>query len=276
MYVYFINDFYQENKISIDFQNRSFRYGDGLFETIRAFNGKIPFLSFHLARLYKGLEVLKINIKLEAEQIEAILLELLVKNKLKNARIRLMVFRKGEGLYLPNASEGGLFIEVKLIEDRKFVLNEKGKSLEVFKDIPKVASSISFLKTNNGLPYIMAAQFANANGFDTCVLLNEREQLADTIYSNIFMIKEGYFFTPPLSDGGVGGTMRGIVQQIIAQEGWELFENSLSEKDLLAADEVFLTNAIRGVQWVGKFRTKTYTCDFTQKVFEKLNGLLTA
>lgn len=278
MYAYFNNDFYQENDISFGFNNRSFRYGDGLFETIRVFDGEIPFLGFHFARLQKGLDILDLKLNKNFEDLEAILLTLLAKNELKNGRLRLMVFRSGKGLYKPETSEAEIFIEVKPLASNQFALNEDGLNLGLFTDVPKIFSTVSILKTNNALPYILAANFACKNGFDECVLLNEKEKIADTIYSNIFVCKEDYIFLPPLADGAVAGTMQAIILELAEKESWKVHFTSLNESDILAADEVFLSNAIRGVQWVKSYKNEEKLKEFDNKwavhITEKLNILL--
>ncbi len=273
-YVYYNNDFYDENDVNISTQNRSFRYGDGLFETIRSFEGKVPFLAFHLSRLFKGAEVLNMEISYSMNEIQSILNELLIRNEIKNGRIRLMLFRANGGLYLPETNKAELFVEVAGLDQDFFQLNETGKKLGIYTEVPKVGSAISFLKTNNCLAYIQAAIFAKNQSFDTCILLNEKEHLADTIYSNIFMVKEGYVFTPPLSDGGVGGTMRGIILQLLENADFEVFQNSLSVRDIEVADEIFLTNAIKGIQWVGAFGEKEFKNDFSNDLIQRLNQLV--
>ncbi len=270
-YVYYINDFYEENDVSIGLNNRSFRYGDGLFETIRVFDGKIPFLSFHLARLNKGLEVLGLELSYNYERFASLFFQILEKNKLKNARLRLMVFRSGGGLYKPVTKQAHVLIEAKSLETDFFELNKVGLNLGIYSEVPKTYSAISMLKTNNALPYIMASNFASENSFDECVLLNTNGNLADCIYSNIFMVKDNYIFTPPITDGAVAGTMQAIILQLAEQNNWQIHQVSLTEKDLLASDEIFLTNAIKGVQWVQSFGEKTFKNEFSLGLINLLN-----
>ena len=260
MFVFFEDKIIAADQVKLSLTNRSFRYGDGLFETIRMFNYKLPYLDKHLTRLEQGCTVLGLVLEDDfRKNILDCLIKLAEKNNTPNARLRLMVYRKGGGLYTPDINNASVFIECKKLETASFVWNEKGLNLGIYREMKIQPSIISPYKTNNCLPYILAAIYKKKNNLDECLLLNENNAIADSISSNVFIVKDNQVITPKISDGGVAGTMRSILIEILKKENQLVREQSITENDLLEADEIFLTNAIRGIQPVGSFLGKSYT-----------------
>lgn len=271
MYIYNNGEFTLEEDIGIQPNNRSFRYGDGLFETMRMVNCKIPLFPFHFERLTKGMETLEMerpnNFKRDLNEIIQNLANL---NGAKSAKVRLMVYRKGGGLYEPNNNESSIFLECIPVNieysNELFSLNETGLNIGLYKEIPKTASIISPYKTNNCLPYIMAALYKKRNNFDECLLQNQYGRIADAIYSNVFIVKSDIkrksqkqikLITPSLEEGGVGGVMRRLILEIAREQNIVCEERSIDLQELMnlnESDEVFLTNAFRGIQWVKRLK----------------------
>ena len=269
MFVFFDDKIIAADQVKLDLTNRSFRYGDGLFETIRMFNYKLPYLDKHLNRLEAGCAVLDMVLEDDfRKNIQGLLIKLAEKNQTPNARLRLMVFRKGGGLYTPETNKASVFIECKKLETASFLWNEKGLKLGIYREMKIQPSIISPYKTNNCLPYILAAIYKKKNNLDECVLLNENNNIADSISSNVFIVKGDQIITPKISDGGVAGTMRSILIEVLKSQNQLVQEKSITENDLLDADEIFLTNAIRGIQAVGLFQGKEYAC---AKIFNRFN-----
>ena len=268
MYVFFDGEILEAEQVKLDLTNRSFRYGDGIFETIRMFNYEMPFLDKHLERLRNGLAVLHLSVEIDFfENIKQQLINLAKKNKTPNARLRLMVFRKGGGLYAPETNASVVFIESKSLDADSFVWNDKGLKIGFYEDMKIQPSIISPYKSNNCLPYILAAIYQKNNELDECILFNESGNVADCIYSNLFIVKDNKIFTPEIGDGGVAGTMRASIIEILKKQNQEVQIKSINKKDLLEADEIFLTNAIRGVQPVRSLLEKEYFNRVARKVY---------
>lgn len=260
----------------ISFQNRAFRYGDALFESIRLANGKIMFLSDHITRLKLGMTVLRMNVPAEfkTENIQALINELLEQNHIQgNARIRLTVFRNEGGYYAPETNDISFLIETEALETKGYELNQKGLWVDIYADIKKQINKLSNIKSTNALHYVMAGLAKQSMNLDECLLVNDNGFICEAISSNIFVVKNGTLFTAPLSEGCVAGIMRKHVLNLAHQHKILYFENQITINTLMNGDELFLTNSIRGIQWVGQFKHKYYTNKTAQFFTEKLNVL---
>jgi branched-chain amino acid aminotransferase len=260
---------------SVAFNNRAFRYGDALFESIRLCNNKVMFLRDHVTRLKLGMTVLRMNLPAEfnSENIYELILELLKQNnQSSNARIRLTVFRNEGGYYSPETNDISFLIETEEISDA-YLLNQKGLWVDIYSEIKKPINKLSGLKTANALIYVMAGLAKQSMKLDECFLINEKGTICESISSNIFVVKNGTICTPPLSDGCLEGVMRKQIIEIAAQHKILAFENTVTINTLMNGDEIFLTNSINGVQWVGQFKQKFYTNKLSQFFIEKLNEL---
>jgi branched-chain amino acid aminotransferase len=122
--------------------------------------------------------------------------------------------------------------------------------------------------------YVMAGLTKTSLRLDDCLLVNDNGHIIESINSNIFVIKNGTLYTSPITDGCIDGVMRKQILAIAAQNKILAFEQSLTVHTLTDGDEVFLTNAIIGIQWVGQFKNKFYTNQRTVFFVEKLNELL--
>lgn len=128
-----------------------------------------------------------------------------------------------------------------------------GLDIGVYPEGRKAMDVFANLKSNNYLLYVMGAAWAREQGFGECLVLNARERVADASTSNVFAVMNGEICTPPLSEGGVAGVTRRLLL-----ERFPIREQPLEVADLLAADELFVTNAIQGIRWVRRLMDKTY------------------
>jgi branched-chain amino acid aminotransferase len=233
------------------------------------------FLRDHITRLKLGMTVLRMNLPAEfnTENIYELILELLKQNnQSSNARIRLTVFRNEGGYYSPETNDISFLIETEEISDA-YLLNQKGLWIDIYSEIKKPINKLSGLKTANALIYVMAGLAKQSMKLDECFLINEKGTICESISSNIFVVKNGTICTPPLSDGCLEGVMRKQIIEIAAQHKILAFENTVTVNTLMNGDEIFLTNSINGVQWVGQFKQKFYTNKLSQFFIEKLNEL---
>lgn len=258
---------------SVSFQNRAFRYGDSLFESIRVCNNKVMFLRDHIARLKLGMTVMRMNLPAEfnTENMFEQIVNLLKHNvHAPHARVRLTVFRNDGGYYSPESNDISFLIESELL-DGAFELNQKGLWVDVYADIKKPVNKLSGIKTGSALFYVMAGLSKQSMKLDECLLINEMGNVCESVSSNVFMVKNGTIYTAPLSEGCVAGIMRKQILAIAAEHKILAFESPLTLYNLMNADEMFLTNSIRGIQWVGQFRDKFYTNKTATFLTEKLN-----
>lgn len=264
MQICFNGSFYDEGIPLFTAANRGFKYGDGLFETMKVYRGRLLLADYHFERVLTGLRTLQIERWSEStvpQLLEAVL-QLSRRNGCEHsARVRLAVYRTddnkanwvAEAIPLPNE------------------INEwttEGLRLTLYPDAVKSTDAFSNLKTANYLPYVMAARFVELNGADDAVVLNGAGRLCDTSKANLFLLKAEALYTPALSEGCVAGVMRRTVLETARTAGYRVYETGLTEEDVLNADEVFLTNAIQMIRWVQRYKTSRYGCAQTLKIFD--------
>ncbi len=260
---------------SLPFTNRAFRYGDSIFETIRICNNKIMFLRDHITRLKLGMTVLRMNLpaELNTENIQEFIAQLLKHNvHAPHARVRLTVFRNEGGFYTPETNDISFLIESEELPG-PYELNQKGYWVDIYADIKKSINKLSNIKSGNSLMYVMAGIAKQSMKLDECFLINENGTICECISSNIFVVKNGTLYTAPLSEGCVAGIMRKQIMSIATDNKILTFESPITTYTLMNADEIFLTNAIQGIQWVGQFKEKFYTNKLSLFFIDKLNQL---
>ena len=120
-------------------------------------------------------------------------------------------------------------------------------------------------KTNNHLPYLYAAHCAQKQKWNDAIILNPFHRVADTTIANIFIVKDNCIYTPPLSEGCIAGVVRRYIIESFSNT-FPIQEKLINIKDVVSADEVFTTNAIRGIQWVKSFEEKNYTYTITKHI----------
>lgn len=263
------------NQPTIQTGSRSFLYGDGLFETVRIINGYPINLESHFNRLVEGAKAIRLRIPvyLTVTFLETKIKELIRKNEITNGgKCRISLDRINGGSYLPEANEVNYFIEVLPYPANYFELNAKGLEVDIYQGLKKQNNFLANFKTKNGLISVMTAILAQEKGFDDFFIMNESNAVLESSNSNIFLTSNGVLYTPGLNEGCVGGTMRMQIINLAIQNNIRVYECSITSQNLLIADEVFLTNAIRGITWVGGYRTKRYENVHAKKLLSLLNN----
>jgi branched-subunit amino acid aminotransferase/4-amino-4-deoxychorismate lyase len=259
---------------SILHSNRAFCYGDALFESMHANGTRIQFFREHFGRMLSGMEILLMekNSLPGAAVVESHIVRLLNKNHLYNGvRVRLSVFRNTGGLYTPQDNSVSFLAEAVALPYDNYRLNGKGLKMDVFTALFKQPGVLANLKTANSLLYIRAGLFARQSGLDDCLILNTEKRLAEGTASNLFLVKNGVLHTPSLNEGCVAGIMREQVIRLAGSVGIECRESKLTINDLISADECFLTNAVRGIQWVVAYGQKRYFSKTSRALSTALN-----
>lgn len=269
-------DYYKESEVPINHQNRAFRYGDGLFETIRIISGKPVFLLNHIQRIIEGLKLLEIIIPdvLINNKLEEALIGLAKNNGIKKGGIaRLTVWRNSDGKFMPENDNSAYLLELEPFPENKFTLNKSGLSIDIFQEMKMQMNKMSKFKHLNSQVNVLASIYARKNEMDDCLLTNEEGLIVESTNSNIFIVRNGTLYTPPLSDGCVGGTMRMHLINAALELNIGTYESGLNQQHLLMADEVLLTNAVRGVQWVNAFKHKRYFSKLGEELVRKINEM---
>jgi branched-chain amino acid aminotransferase len=272
MLIYLHDKFINEKNGHVPVNNRSFRYGDGFFETVKCLNGKIPLWDFHANRILGTIAKLKFEVQpyFNTDFIHEHIGTLVERNQHKKcARVRITIYRGEGGIYDAINQRPHLLIQSWPLNPQHNLLNENGLVLGVYPDGFKAADAFANLKTNNYLLYAMAALHAKTSHWNDAVVLNHRGNIADTTIANLWIIKNGLIKTPSLAEGGVGGTMRAYLLGQLSSMGFQIEEGTVSLVELAVADEVFLTNAIYGLRWVGSFGDTTYSNRIVSEIFSK-------
>lgn len=251
----------EEEKICISPNNRSFRYGDGCFETMKVINGKPLLSELHFQRLFSSLEMLRFTVRdfFTSVYLEAAIKELVRKNGHATlARVRLVAYRGDGGLYDLEDNNANFIIQSWPGKDASNYFNDTGLVADFFTDARITADLFSPIKTNNYLRYAIAAMSAKQKGLDEHILMNAFDRVADSTIANIFIVTKGLIKTPPLSEGCVSGVMRKYLLDCFKKESLPFAETEISPEELLNASEFFLTNAMVGMRWVGKVSKRNY------------------
>ncbi len=227
--------------------NRAFRYGDGVFESIRIINGEPVFFEHHFQRLISGAKALKIIIP-ESYSLEYFLKQIKLLNESNKidlgGKARLTLYRDGAGTYKPQNNNAAFLLENESLSNNLYELNREGLIVGTYQEMKKSIDLYSKFKTLNGLLYVVASTFAVENKLDDAFIINESGNIIESTSSNIFIVSNGVLYTPPLEDGCVGGIMRMNIINTALSNKITVYESSLSSRNLLNADEIFLTNSI--------------------------------
>lgn len=253
----------------IPVDNGAFRYGYGLFETMLIEEGTIRLADYHMPRLFAGLEQLEFELPafMTPEYVEEEVLKTVKKNKMDNlCRVRLQVFAGSGGLYGTGFMHPGFVIECFPLDDSTLQLNTNGLVVGVATGIGKFKDTLSHLKSCNSLIYAVAARQARENKWNDALICNTESHIIESTIANIFWIKNGIVYTPPLSEGCVAGVMRQFILDVT-----KVTEKRFSFGELMYADELFLTNAIKKIRWVRKWDETEYGNEQTRALYDLLS-----
>ncbi len=274
------NGVIQDSDLQLSVFNRSFLYGDGVFETLKIINGKILFFEDHYFRLMASMRIIRMQIPMNFtfEYLEAEILRLIAAKEIHDsARVRFTVFRNEGGFYLPTDNSISFIIQATELEHLNYQFNSKKFEVDLYKDFIIPKQLLSTIKTTSKITHITASIFAKENQLDSCLLINEMKNVIEATNGNLFMLMQNTLITPPVSEGCLNGIMR---KQIIAlakqMKDVEVIEKEISPFDLQKADELFITNVIIGIQPITKYRKKDFGIQFSSQLLEKLNQLIKA
>ncbi|MBB5395549.1 aminotransferase class IV [Mucilaginibacter sp. AK015] len=273
LYINFNGEILPADSLLLTIANRAFRYGDGLFESMRLMKGKLKFPELHAERLQKGMKALKMDGYSQADSwfLKEKAEELARRNKIKHGRLRLTVFRDAGGLYTPTQNKMAYCLEIQPVDEPRYFLNKRGLIMDVYTELPKPLNWLSNIKTCNSLLYVMAGIFKQQNKLDEVFLINQNRYLCEANSANIFVWYQNHLYTPALSEGCVEGVMRQVVMKLARENNIPVTEAQINPEILNQADEVFLTNATKGIQWVMGYGVKRYFNRISKALMDELN-----
>ena len=247
--------------------NKSYRYGDGFFETLKVWKGAILLDTYHQKRIEKSLDILQYTrpAHFSITHILSQAIQLCEKNGcIHAARVRLS-FSNGNGGLFDGDDQLQYIIEAWPLEPDNNFFNENGLATGFFMAIKKSCDTYANIKSASAILYTIAANYSKQQKWNDCIILNQRENICESIIANLFWIKNGRLFTPALTEGCVDGIMRSyLIDQIET-----VTETPCRPEDLLQADEVFLTNAIRGIRWIRSIEDTNYDGTTARKLHQQ-------
>ena len=250
-----------ESKAFISVNNRSFRYGDGCFETLKVINGKINLLDFHLERLFFSIHFLQFVYPsyFTKSYVAKSILDLVNANVHQNlARVRLTIFANDGGLYDSDNRILNYVVQSWSLNEANNQPSENGLVIGTYPNGIKAADSLSNIKSNNFLLYSMAALYAKRQKWNDALVHNHHGNICDATIANLFIVKGKKIITPRLSDGPVDGTMRRFLLENLPKLGFSVSEELVTPPMLQDADECFLSNSIYGIKWVKEHSDRQY------------------
>ena len=269
----FNGELINQSEFSMTSDNRAFKYGDAIFETLSVRNNTIIFWEDHYFRLMASMRMLRMEIpmKFTLEYLEQEIRKTVTEHDgFSDARVRLTIFRKDGGLYTPLTNEVDFLIEVS---ENRYKTKKKYR-VDLFKDFYNYSGLLSTVKTTNRILNTLASIFMEENELDNCVLINERKGVVEAANANIFIVKGNEIKTPALEEGCIKGIVRKKIIEILNKnEEYSILETSISPFEMQKADEVFLTNSIIGVQSVTNYRKKEYKTEIGEKLASNLKLL---
>jgi len=246
--VYFNGILVPEKEVALSIKDRSYLYGEGLFETMKASQGVIPFLSEHLSRLFSGMDLLQIDFKISPSKLEFAIQQTLLHNRLKNAYIRVTVSRENESLGNFGSSEkSNLMVAVKPLKKVPAKLHEEGCCAAVIKDYPIHPDILCQIKSTNYLKYLMVQSEAGRVGAEEGILINTYGRLVEGATSNIFLHDGHQWVTPPREEGVLLGVTRRVLLEIMKKNQIPFEERPVELEELREVKEMIMSNAIREI-----------------------------
>lgn len=244
MKIYIDGKYYEKDEAKISVFDHGLLYGDGIFEGIRIYNGKVFRLREHIERLFDGAKAIALTIPLSPEEMEKTVNEAVKMNEKKDGYIRLLVTR-GKGDLGVSPSKCPVASVIIIAGDISLYPKEYYE-----KGIPVMTSSVRRVSPHNFDPRIKSLNYLNnilakieadRAGCLEAIMLNERGFVAECTGDNIFIVKKGTLLTPPPYDSILEGITRGTVLSLASGIGIPVKEISLTQFDLYTADECFLT-----------------------------------
>jgi branched-chain amino acid aminotransferase len=242
--IYIDGKFYSEADAKVSVFDHGLLYGDGVFEGIRFYNGRVFRLEEHLARLWDSARSICLEVPMTMHDMTEALLETIRQNDLRDGYIRLLLTRGvgNLGLNPVQCKHPSVIIIAATIALYPADMYKKGLTVITCATRRTNPGALNpAVKSLNYLNNVMARIEANLAGADEALMLNDQGNVAECTADNIFLIKHGQVFTPPITAGALRGITRAVVFEIAAELGVKITEADITRHDVFIADECFLT-----------------------------------
>jgi len=242
--VYIDGEYYPKSQAKISVYDHGLLYGDGVFEGICVYKGVVFKLKEHIDRLYRSARVIMLDIPLTKDEMINAVLEVLRKNNLRDAYIRLVVTRGvGDlGLDPRKCQKPTVIIITDFIKIHSAQAKEKGlRAMIVWVRRDSVDATSHEVKSLNYMNSILAKIEANIAGYDEALCLDKNGYVSEGAAENLFIVKNGKVITPPTSTGALVGITRQVVIKLAEKIGYTTIEGNITPTDLFTADEAFFT-----------------------------------
>jgi branched-chain amino acid aminotransferase len=273
MYVYVNGKIVSGKDAVVSIFDHGFLYGDGIYETMRVYDGIIFMLDEHLRRLYRSASLIGLTVPLEIDILKISIYETLIANSLKNAYVRLTVTRGYGpiGLDPDLCPRPTVVIIAQEMKEYPYTLYKKGITLIVSKTRRNLSEAVPpRIKSLNFLNNILAKIEAKKKGAYEALMLNAYGKLTEGTISNIFFIKDSTLLTPSLHCGILDGITRGLVIEVALQKGVTVREGEFDKEELYSADEVFITNTTLEVMPVSSIDERLFSVGTITKLLHRL------
>lgn len=267
--------FQDEHIEGLDMLNRAFHFGDAFFDTLRFSGGKLLHWDQHYRRITDSVASLRMELRNDAStrSLDQQILNLLNRQRLKEARVRITVFRSGKGLYRPQSNMADILIESKPLSVGAY-LDGPGLLAGISQVAIAPLGPLSHIKSSSRPASIQAAIECGQRQLDELLILNTNNTLAEAISSNVFLFIDGILYMPMPGQGQVEGIMQELVSELAAASGIPVQNSEISTDMIHEAEQAFLTNSIRGIRPVSRLEEKPLEISLALKLQKLLRESL--
>lgn len=273
-FVFLNGEFVPESEAKISVFDRGFLYGDGLFETMRVYEGKIFTWNLHFERLQRGAEFLKIKVPLSSAELQNSADALIERNALPDSVLRLQVTRGPgvRGYSISGANQPTLLLSMHPAPSLSASAPLRWRLITSATRL-QASDPLAPFKTANKLPQILSRSEAEGKGADDALLLNDRDGVAETSTCNLFCVRGESVYTPPANAGILPGITRQLVFELCAKLKLKCIEQNLQRRDLAGADGIFVTSSVLEIVEVIEIDGKpARVSPLTRKIFDAYRG----
>ena len=277
--VNFNGDLLPDSNHFLNHKNRGLQFGDALSEQLRYTGSTLLFWEDHYFRLMAAMRQLRMDIPMDftLEYLEGEIVKTVEASGGKGLpnEVRITVFRNAGNRMLPDVSAVSYVIDITPLTGAEYPKRTPALLADLFKDYYVQADGLSRLPHNSKLPFVLAAIYAEDNGYDTCLILNHRKEVALGLHGNLFLRRGPEIKTPPLSAGCPDGILRGfLLKQQWEKHPYQLVEGEISPFELQQADELFMADITTGITSVGQYRKAHYSRDAAHFITTMLNDFI--
>jgi len=273
MYVYLNGKIVPSKEAAVSVFDHGFLYGDGIYETMRVYDGVIFKLDEHLQRLFRSASLIGLTIPLGIDPLRISIYETLIANKLRTAYVRLTISRgRGSiGLDPDLCTEPTIVIIVQELKEYPNTFYENGISIIIAETRRNLKEAIDpRIKSLNFLNNILAKIEAKKRSAYEAIMLNIHGKLTEGTISNVFFYKDGVLCTPSIECGILDGITRGLIIELARREDIKVKEGKFTKKDIYSAEEVFITNTTMEAMPVSRVDDKPYAAGNIAKLLRKV------